>query len=84
MAKGTPAIYDVQSMVQSGIDPKTGLPLKITEGSGSGLKAGIKHQLRILDEQTAVNRYTWYNIPFNLTSQDIERMLYYKYALIGF
>lgn len=82
--KGTPAIYDVQSMIQAGIDPKTGLPLKYTEGSNAGLKAGIKHQLRILDQQTAINRYTRYNAPFDLTSQDIERMLYYKYALIGF
>lgn len=84
MAKGTPAIYNVQELIQSGIDPKTGLPIKLAESAALNLKAGIKHQLRVLDEQNAVNRYTWYNIPFDLTSQDIERMLYYRYSLIGF
>ena len=36
------------------------------------------------DEQLFVNRYTWYNIPCNLTSQEIERMLYYRGQLCFF
>lgn len=39
---------------------------------------------RILDEQDAVNRYRWFNIPFNLSSQEIERLIYYKGSLVGF
>ena len=33
---------------------------------------------RVMDEQDAVNRYHWFNIPANLSSQEIERMLYYR------
>ena len=39
---------------------------------------------RILDEQDAVNRYHWFNIPANLSSQEIERMLYYRGQLCFF
>lgn len=42
------------------------------------LKSGIKKQLRILDEQNAINRYTWYNLPSGLDGQLLERILYYK------
>lgn len=38
----------------------------------------FKRAFRIMDEQDACNRYHWYNIPAELSSQDIERMLYYK------
>lgn len=42
------------------------------------LKDGIKRQLRILDEQNAVNRYVWHNLPNELNGQLIERILYYR------
>lgn len=42
------------------------------------LKDGIKKQLRILDEQDAVNRYVWHNLPNELNGQLIERILYYR------
>ena len=42
------------------------------------LKPSIKKVLRIIDEQTAINRYTWYNLPEGLDGQMIERILYYK------
>ena len=38
----------------------------------------------MIDEQDAVNRYVWYNLPANLTSQELERMLYYKGQLCFF
>lgn len=41
-------------------------------------KVDIKKSLRIMDEQDAVNRYTWYNLPKGLNSQLIERILYYR------
>lgn len=33
---------------------------------------------RVMDEQDAINRYHWYNIPAEISSQEIERMLYYR------
>lgn len=69
---------------QAGIDPKTGLPLKFSSGNKKCLKEDIKKFLRLVDEQDAVNRYTWYNLPANITSQELERMLYYKGQLCFF
>ena len=82
--KNNAAIYDLQTLVQAGIDPKTGLPLKATQGLPSKLKEGIKALFRIIDEQDAVTRYTWYNLPCNITSQELERMIYYKGQLAFF
>ena len=69
---------------QAGIDPKTRLPLKAVSGSKAVLKEDIKKFLRLVDEQDAVNRYVWYNLPCNITSQELERMLYYKGQLCFF
>ena len=68
---------------QAGIDPKTGLPLKLG-GTKCTLKEDLKKVLRIVDEQDAVNRYVWYNLPANITSQELERLLYYKGQLCFF
>lgn len=76
MAK--PAIYDIQTLIQAGIDPKSGLPIRLGEYSSGKYQADIKILERIKDEQIAVNRYKWDFIPFDLTSQEIERLLYYK------
>lgn len=82
MANKQPGIYDLQTLLQAGIDPKTGLPTRITESNAS--KGDIKRQLRIIDEQDAVNRYVWYNLPLDITGQELERMLYYKGQLAFF
>lgn len=50
-----------QLKIQAGFDPKTGLPLKMVDGTNYNdltLPFDIRKQLRILDEQNAVNRYT--------------------------
>jgi hypothetical protein len=74
-----PAMYDIDTVVQAGIDPKTGLPIKLGDNCISSVsKSDIKKQLRILDEQDAVNRFTWYNLPPGLNSRLMERILYYK------
>ncbi len=65
-------------MEQAGIDPKTGLPAKKVSDNKTELKTNIKRQLRIQDEQVAVNRYKWYNLPSSLDGQLLERILYYK------
>ena len=76
-------IMDLLTLIQAGINPKNGLPLKMGSDSCQ-LKDNIKKFLRLIDEQDAVNRYTWYNLPCNLTSQELERMLYYKGQLAFF
>lgn len=78
---GTPFLPDIKTVIQAGIDPKTRLPIKfgVTDGA---LKSDLKKIERIKDEQMAVHRYKWYNLPFDLTSEEVERLLYYKYSLI--
>ena len=63
--------------------PVTGQPTRVTDNKSS-LKNDIRKQLRIIDEQDAVNRYVWYNLPCDLTGQELERMLYYKGQLAFF
>ena len=77
-----PALFDITMWQRAGIDPKTGLPSRLI--TGCKLKTDVKIQLRVKDEQDAVNRYSWYNIPMNLSTQEIERMLYQKFELIFF
>lgn len=79
-----PFMMNVEPFIAAGMDPKTGLPKKMADCEGKGLKPGIKAALRILDEQDAVTRYKWYNLPCELTSQELERLLYYKGQLCLF
>lgn len=51
-----PNIPDLQTLWQAGINPRTGLPVKFGNGKFT-LKEDIRKQLRIIDEQDAVNRY---------------------------
>ena len=72
-------IPDVATLIQAGIDPKTGLPLKLVGDCGtSPLKSAVKSTLSKMDEQDAINRFRWYNLPRGLTGQLIEKVLYYK------
>lgn len=77
-------IPDLETLLKAGIDPKTGLPVKLGKGPKCATKEDIKKFLRLIDEQDAVNRYVWYNLPANITSQELERMLYYKGQLCFF
>lgn len=81
MGKG-PKLIDPSIYKQAGIDLKTGKPARYIEGSN--LKANMKKILRILDEQDAVNRYKWFNLPANISSEELERLLYYKGQLCFF
>lgn len=84
MAKnGKPFLPNIEPLIAAGINPKTGLPVKFGS-SKCTLKEDVKKFLRLVDEQDAVNRYTWYNLPCNITSQELERMLYYKGQLCFF
>lgn len=69
-------LCDPSMFIQAGISPKSGLPIKAEEGGD--LKGNIKRLLRIVDEQDALNRYVWYNLPNGLSGQLLERILYYR------
>ena len=72
-----PKITPLELYIQAGIDPKTGLPFK-ANNQPVYLTDNIKKQLRIVDEQDALNRYAWYNLPYGLNANLIERILYYR------
>ena len=75
MAK--PSIRDVSTLVAAGINPKTRLPIKMGNPK-TELKTNMKKLFRIVDEQDAINRFVWYNLPEGLNGQLLERVLYYK------
>lgn len=83
-SKNKPYLPNLEPLMAAGIDPKTGLPMKVTGSEPCFLKDNIKHLIRIQDEQDAVNRFTWYNLPDGLNGQMLERMLYYKGQLCFF
>lgn len=77
MAKNNAKILDISTLIAAGINPATGLPIKM--GDIRSPKCGnIQKVLRIIDEQDAINRYQWYNLPDGIDSQLLERVLYYK------
>ena len=81
MAK--PNIPDIDTLIQAGINPKTGLPMKFGNRRCT-TKEDIKKLIRKNDEQIFCNKYVWYNLPCKLSSQELERMLYYKGQLAFF
>lgn len=84
MAKNNARITPLELYFQAGIDPKTGLPVKAGGDTGMNLKQSIRKQLRVLDEQNAVNCFKWMNLPTGLSSQELERLLYYRGQLAFF
>lgn len=77
MAGRGPNIPNVRQFIQSGIDPKTGLPLKMVSNAPCQTKEMIKRIIRKNDRQIAVNRYKWKNLPAELSSEQLEKNLYY-------
>ncbi len=84
MGKNNARMYDPSLYEQAGVDIKTKLPSRLVRNSPKRLPVNILSLLRIIDEQDAVNKGTWYNLPANITSQELERMLYYKGQLCFF
>lgn len=78
-----PFLPDPTLYLSAGVDPKTGKPTRLSF-EGTQLKIDTRRFLRIIDEQRAVNRYKWFNLPCNLSSQELERLLYYKGQLCFF
>lgn len=79
-----PYLPNLEPLIAAGIDPKTGLPIKVVSSAPCNIKENMKHLIRIQDEQDAVNRFTWENLPSGLNGQMLERMLYYKGQLCFF
>ena len=48
------------------------------------LFVSVLAQLRIMDEQDAINRYKWYNLYDGMNAHLLERILYYRYQEAGF
>ena len=73
-----PRLPDVNTIIQAGINPKTGLPLKMGEQMPeSPMRMNMDNLISTVDRQDAINRYVWYGLPDGLTGQMIESILYY-------
>ena len=82
---GKPRMIDVNLLIQAGINPKTLLPFKFENCiDDDDLADSIKGVVSVIDRQDAVNRYEWYNLPKGITSELIERVIYYKGSAIFF
>lgn len=83
---GKPVLPDIKTFIQAGINPKTRLPIKMGNPfvADPELKLNAKRNFRIQDEQRAINTFKWYNLPAGLSSQELERFLYYRYSLCFF
>ena len=71
-----PQTYDKSLYEQAGILRNSQVNLE--------LKECMKNKFKDMDIQDAVNRYKWYNLPCNITSQDLEKYLYQKGQLCFF
>lgn len=83
---GKPVLPDIKTLMQAGIDPKTRLPSKLAKKGtpDPDLYIQTRRAFRIQDEQRAINRFVWHNLPAGISSQELERLLYYRYSLIFF
>lgn len=77
MGNKTPTLPDTQTM-------QTMLPGACSDDAYAPYKSNIKRLLRINDEQVAVNRYKWYNLPPELNGNLLERILYYRGQVMVF
>lgn len=73
-------LTDVQTLLQAGINPN--VRRKVLPETK--LKNAIKLRLRIDDEADAISRYTWDGIPAEISSNELERLLYFKGQLCLF
>lgn len=79
-----PVMIPIELYRMAGIDIKTGTPSRASS-SETPKRQQIRNALRVMDEQDAINRYRWYNLPIlDMTGQFLERMLYFHYTLCLF
>lgn len=79
----TPFMIDPSLYKQAGIDQKSGEPTR-SFSDATFLKENMRKIMRLIDEQDAIQRYKWYNLPCNISSEELERLLYYKGQLCFF
>ena len=90
MANNNARLPNVEPSIAAGIPLKQKTNVRAVKefieygNSTNWRKENVRKQLRILDEQDAVNRYKWYNLPCDLSSQELERMIYYRGQLCFF
>lgn len=68
----TPTIPDKESIKALGLDEKSLMDRVIF----SPQKEAFAEQLRIIDQQQFLTRYKWYNLPYGLNENLMERILY--------
>lgn len=74
-----PIMIDAALYASAGIDPSKVHPNTPYQRILEPLDVeGIVDQQKFLDQQTAINRYVWYNLPPELDGEMIERILYYR------
>lgn len=73
-----PFLPNIEPLVQLGIDPTSAFNTRAKNCPSSHLKADMINLLSVVDRQDAINRFKWENLPNGLTSELIERMLYYR------
>lgn len=78
MSKKGPYMPNLQDLYAAGIDPYTGLPLKLIGGDPEHMVEDAMRSFRLIDEQNALNRFNWINLPDGLSGNLLERILYYK------
>lgn len=81
-SKKDPFIANMKPVTAAGINPKTGGPNDAV--TNRDIKGKMKKVLKKVDVCTATNRYVWYNLPCDLTSQELERLIYYRDTLVFF
>jgi hypothetical protein len=78
MPKNNAKLPWIDGMYQVGIDPKTGLPLKLGLGKRCNTKDDLKRLFRDQDKRLNINMFEWYNTQLDLKSQEINKLLYYR------
>ena len=83
---GNGRMYDVGLLKAAGISDAILRSAQIIKGKRNRTNnlEDFKKALRIVDEQDAVNRYVWHNLPGGITGQELERMIYYRGQLCLF
>lgn len=70
---GKPIMKDIQTLKALGLDDKSIIDRLII----APYKDAFVKTLRIMDEQQFLTRYKWYNLPYGLNENLVERILYY-------
>lgn len=70
---GKPIMKDIQTLKALGLDDKSIMERLIN----APYKDAFVKTLRIMDEQQFLTRYKWYNLPYGLNENLVERILYY-------